>query len=105
MALLDGETESGPKILSDEDALVLSVVQPSVFAMLVERYEAPFLRRAMRILREREAAADAVQETFTKIYLNASHFKRMPGASFRSWGYKILLNTCFTYWQRRKRER
>lgn len=89
--------------LRDEDILRLSGDHPSVFEVLVERYQAPFLRKSMRVLRNREDAEDVVQETFTKIYLNAAKFEPKEGATFSSWGYKILLNTCFTRHQKRKR--
>jgi len=71
--------------------------------VLVERYQAPFLRKAHRVLMSREDAEDAVQEAFTKIYMNAARFEPQEGASFGSWGYKILLNTCYTLYQKRKR--
>ncbi|MBI2120380.1 MAG: RNA polymerase sigma factor [Parcubacteria group bacterium] len=87
----------------DEDLLRLSGDHPSVFEVLVERYQAPFLRKAMRVLRNREDAEDAVQETFTKIYLNAAKFEPKDGATFSSWGYRILLNTCFTRYQKKKK--
>ncbi len=89
--------------LRDEDLLRLAGDHPSVFEVLVERYQAPFLRRACRVLRNREDAEDVVQETFTKIYLNARKFEPQEGATFSSWGYKILINTCFTRHQKRKK--
>lgn len=91
------------KTMRDEDLLRLSGDHPSVFEVLVDRYQAPFLRKAMRVLRNSEDAEDVVQETFTKIYLNARKFAPQEGATFSSWGYKILLNTCFTRHQKRKR--
>jgi len=90
---------------SDEEILARSVRSPAAFAILVDRYQQAFLRRAQRIIRNREEAEDIVQESFTKIYLNAARFKSVPGASFRSWAYKILHNTAFTSYQKvRKRE-
>lgn len=90
---------------SDEELLALSLSQPVLFAQLVSKYEAPFLRKAERILGEREAAEDVVQEAFTKIYLYANRFKKQEGASFSSWGYRILINTALTKYQKRKRDR
>ena len=91
------------KALKDEEILQLSVSRPSVFEVLVERYQAPFLRKAHKILRSREDAEDAVQEAFTKIYLNAGRFQTQERCQLRSWGYKILMNTCFTLYEKRKR--
>ncbi len=89
--------------LRDEELLRLSIESPSVFGVLVERYQAPFLRKAYRVLRNQEDAEDVVQEAFTKIYVNAARFQSQEGATFGSWGYKILLNTCYTFHQKRKR--
>ncbi|HEY5382946.1 MAG TPA: RNA polymerase sigma factor [Candidatus Paceibacterota bacterium] len=89
---------------SDEEVLALSTEHPSLFALLVRKYEEPFLRKAMSIVHEREEAEDIVQEAFTKIYLNASKFKIVEGASFSSWGYRILINTALTHYAKRKRE-
>lgn len=88
---------------SDEELLQLSVAHPSLFALLVRKYEEPFMRKALSIVREREEAEDIVQEAFTKIYLNASKFKKQEGASFSSWGYRILINTALTHYAKRKR--
>ena len=89
---------------SDEDILTASIRHPSLFAILVRRHEEPFLRKARTIVREREASEDIVQEVFTKIYLNAGKFKKQEGASFSSWGYRILINTALTHYAKRKRE-
>ena len=88
---------------SDEEVLALSVSRPSLFALLVRAYEEPFLRKAMGIVRDKEEAEDVVQEAFTKIYLNAKKFKVVEGAKFSSWGYRILINTALTHYQKRKR--
>src|SRR3989344_7520274 len=88
---------------SDEELLGLSVAHPSLFALLVRKYEAPFLRKALSIVRDENDAQDIVQEAFTKIYLNAKKFKVVEGATFSSWGYRILVNTALTHYARRKR--
>jgi RNA polymerase sigma-70 factor, ECF subfamily len=88
---------------SDEHLLGLSLERPSVFAELVLRYESAFVRKAHSILKSREDAEDIVQEAFTKIYLNAHRFEDVHGASFKSWAYKILINTALTQYQRNKR--
>jgi len=89
---------------SDEELLALSITHPDVFEELLKRYQEAFLRKAQAVIGRREDAEDIVQETFTKIYLNASSFKKQEGASFSSWAYKILLNTSFTHYRRKKRD-
>lgn len=102
MGYLDiGEPEGEQR---DEDVLAASLSHPSEFALLVRKYEEPFLRKARSILHEEDAAVDTVQEAFTKIYLNAPRFKAVEGATFSSWGYRILINTALTKYMRRKRE-
>lgn len=90
--------------LSDEEVLVLSLKHPSMFALLVRRYEEPFLRKARAIVHEREEAEDIVQEAFAKIYLNARKFTPQEGASFSSWAYRIVVNTSLTHYMKRKRK-
>ena len=90
--------------LRDEEVLERSIAEPSLFAVLVERYQDAFLRKAESVVRSREEAEDIVQETFTKIYFNARRFKTVEGASFKSWGYKILMNTTFTHYQKLKKK-
>lgn len=102
MLLEDGENLVAN--LRDEEVLERSIALPSLFAVLVERYQDAFLRKAESVVRSREEAEDIVQETFTKIYFNANRFKTVEGASFKSWGYKILMNTTFTHYQKLKKK-
>lgn len=88
----------------DEEILASSIAHPSLFVHLVRRYEAPFLRKARSIVHDENEAEDIVQEAFAKIYLNAKKFKVVEGASFSSWGYRILVNTALTHYMKRKRE-
>jgi len=90
---------------SDEEILALSQKQPYLFGILLDRYQDAFTRKAEAVLRSREDAEDIVQEAFTKIYMNAAKFQVQEGASFKSWGYKILLNTAFTRYQKMKKHR
>ncbi|MDO8590955.1 MAG: RNA polymerase sigma factor, partial [bacterium] len=106
MNLLDATPEN-PSVAtrSDEEILALSVTNPDIFSVLVDRYQEAFLRKANYIIKnDPETASDIVQETFVKIYLNAGKFQVQEGASFKSWGYKILINTCFTKYKKLKGE-
>ena len=89
--------------MEDEEILLASVAHPSLFALLVRKYEEPFLRKAISIVRGQEEAEDVVQEAFTKIYLNAKKFKKVEGAKFSSWAYRIVINTALTHYARAKR--
>lgn len=70
----------------------------------MDRYQTLFLRKATSLLRSRDLAEDAVQETFLRIYKHAQGFAEQEGASFRSWAYRILNNTCLTIIERRSQE-
>ena len=104
--LLD-DHKSGHNLLpskSDEEILERSVTNPRLFEYLVDRYQEAFLRKALYILKDKETAVDAVQDAFVKMYRNAARFTPEPGAGFKSWGYRILVNTCFTAYKKRKNE-
>jgi len=86
--------------LSDEEILKKSQTAPWMFAMLVGRYEKPFLRKTQSIIRDPRDAEEVVQDTFAKIYINADKYEAQVGAKFSSWAYRILMNTAFTRYQK-----
>lgn len=90
--------------LPDEEVLKLSLKDPSQFSFLVDKYQAAFLRKAMTVVRRPEEAEDIVQETFVKIYRYGHKFEKKPGVEFKSWAYKILMNTAFTRYQDLKKK-
>ncbi|HBM45879.1 MAG: ECF subfamily RNA polymerase sigma-24 subunit [Parcubacteria group bacterium GW2011_GWF2_38_76] len=105
MLLSDEDIITNYKEHKDEEVLAISVANPNVFGVLIERYEEAFLRKARSIIGHTDDVNDIVQETFTKIYLNADKFRPMPGASFKSWAYRILLNVTFTWYGKLKKGR
>jgi RNA polymerase sigma-70 factor (ECF subfamily) len=86
--------------LTDETVLARSQAEPWLFAVLLERYEAAFLRKAKSIVWSELDAEEIVQDAFTKIYINAGKFEVREGAKFSSWAYTILINTALTRYQR-----
>lgn len=93
------------KNFSDEEVLAISLISPSAFELLVDRYQSAFLRKAGGILKRKEEAEDTVQEAFIKIYLNAKKFKKeKAGDSFKSWAYKILINCATSRYKKLKKE-
>ncbi|OHA90837.1 MAG: hypothetical protein A2832_00760 [Candidatus Zambryskibacteria bacterium RIFCSPHIGHO2_01_FULL_44_22b] len=91
-------------MLSDAEVLKNSQTSPWMFGILVDRYEEAFIRKGEYVLRSREDAEDAVQDTFLKIYKYASKFSERKNASFQSWAYKILTNTCYTHLSKKMKE-
>jgi RNA polymerase sigma-70 factor (ECF subfamily) len=85
---------------SDEVLLTSSLEDPELFVHIVRRYEDAFLRKVRKVVWAKEDAEDIVQETFTKIYLKGHTFQKIEGASFRSWAYKILMNTACTRYRK-----
>jgi RNA polymerase sigma-70 factor (ECF subfamily) len=90
---------------TDAELLALSLEHPVYFEIIVNKYRDDFLRKITFMLKSKTEAEDVVQDTFVKIYIHAAKFKVQENASFKSWAYKILINTCYTYCQKRKKER
>lgn len=76
-----------------------------VFAVLVDRYEDAFLRKAKSILYSVEDSEEVVQDCFTRIYVYGDRFKPQEGATFASWAYAILTRLAFTRYQKLKKKR
>ena len=89
--------------LKDEDILKRSQREPAFFELLVERYRAPLTRAALRVIKNPEEAEDIVQEAFVKIYKNAHRFQKLDGIEFKSWAYKVAINTAITHYRKIRR--
>lgn len=98
--MLGLSTGDNAKDLSDEEVLARSRIEPWLFGVLLERYQDAFMRKARSIVRNELDAEEVVQDTFTKIYINADKFEVREGAKFSSWAYTILMNTSFTRYQK-----
>src|SRR3990167_6944286 len=85
----------------DEALLLAAQEYPDLFRVLVERYQAPFLRLAMRVLNSKEEAEDTVQDSFLKIYKNSTQLRQTSDSKFKSWAYKIVFNTALTNYRKR----
>ena len=91
--------------LPDAELIARARKEPTLFAVLVRRYEAPLLRRARTILKSPEDAEEAVQDAFTKMYLYADKYRPQEGASFSSWAYTILNRVAYSKYRARGIER
>ena len=98
--LLGFSTANEAKDWDDERVLREAQASPWLFAIIVERYEAPFTRKVRGIIRNPLDAEEVVQDAFTKIYVNADKYEPQSGAKFSSWAYRILMNTAFTRYQK-----
>lgn len=100
---LEEHNASSYEEMKDEEILKASLFEPAVFEVLVEKYHEPLMRAAWRVVRGREEAEDIVQEAFVKMYKSASKFEKLEGIEFKSWAYKITINTAITHYRKLKR--
>ena len=70
------------------------------FRVLVERYQGRAYGLALRVLRDEDAARDAVQDAFLKAYGSLDRFEGR--SSFYTWLYRIVMNLCL---DRKRRDR
>jgi RNA polymerase sigma-70 factor (ECF subfamily) len=89
--------------MRDEDKLVEDVLQGdhSSFELLLQPYRQGLLNMAYRITGDREEAREVCQDTFLKIFKYLKSYKK--GRSFKTWVYKILVNTSYDFLRKRKK--
>lgn len=73
----------------------------AAFDELMRRHEDRVFAICLRILRRREAALDAVQDTFLTVFRKADQFR--GDARFSTWLYRVAVNTCYDHLRRAKR--
>lgn len=71
--------------------------------LLYEKYAPALFGICVRFTGDRDEAADVLQESFVKIFLNLSNFKRK--SSLMSWMRKIVINTAITMYHRNLKHR
>ncbi len=69
------------------------------FADLVERHKDKAMTIAMRMLRNREEAEEAVQDAFVRAFNALGQFENR--SAFSTWLYRILFNVCSTILSKR----
>jgi RNA polymerase sigma-70 factor (ECF subfamily) len=81
---------------TQEDSLVKASQNGDMLAFnrLVLKWEKTVFNIALRMLKEREEAAEATQEIFLRAYRNIDRFRRT--SRFSSWIYRIALNHCIS---------
>jgi len=81
--------------ISDDDIIArLRKGERQVFGLLIERYKDRGFSLALRILRNRMEAEEALQDAFVRAYNGLGGFAGT--ASFGTWFYRILYNVCMT---------
>src|ERR1039458_7241970 len=69
------------------------------YADLVERHKNKAMTLAMRMLRNREEAEEAVQDAFVRAFNALGQFEKR--STFSTWLYRILFNVCSTILSKR----
>jgi RNA polymerase sigma-70 factor (ECF subfamily) len=89
---------------SDEEVIgAIRAGDRNAFRVLVERYQARAYRLALRILRDEDAARDAVQDAFVKAYNNLGKFEQR--SAFFTWLYRLVKNQCLDMLRRDRSDR
>ena len=89
---------------SDEDAIRRAQAgDPDAYRVLVERYQGRAFRLALRVLKDEDAAQDAVQEAFLKAWNALPKFEGR--ARFFTWLYRLVMNQCLDQKRRDKSDR
>ncbi len=73
------------------------------FNELMEAHEDRVFAVSLRMLRDREAALDATQDTFLTVFRKVDRYKAT--AAFSTWLYRVAVNTCYDHLRRQKRKR
>jgi RNA polymerase sigma-70 factor (ECF subfamily) len=71
------------------------------FNDLMEAHEDRVFAICLRMMRNREAALDATQDTFLTVFRKADRYQAK--ASFSTWLYRVAVNTCYDHLRRQKR--
>jgi len=71
------------------------------FEELMRAHEDRVFGICLRMLRDREAALDATQETFITVFRKAATFGGR--SAFSTWLYRVAVNTCYDALRRRQR--
>lgn len=73
------------------------------FESLMAAHEQRVFSICLRMMRNRDAALDATQETFLTVLRKADRYKEQ--AAFSTWLYRVTVNTCYDQLRRAKRRR
>lgn len=72
------------------------------FNELMDAHEGRVFAICLRMLRDREAALDATQDTFLTVFRKVDRYKAT--AAFSTWLYRVTVNTCYDYLRKQKRK-
>jgi len=73
------------------------------FNELLSAHEDRVFAICLRMLRNRDAALDATQDTFLTVFRKVDRYKAR--AAFSTWLYRVTVNTCYDHLRREKRRK
>ncbi|MEM0574877.1 RNA polymerase sigma factor [Flavobacterium polysaccharolyticum] len=73
----------------------------NAFAVLVDQYKDLVFSLSLKMLKNREEAEEAAQDTFVKVFKSLNNFK--GDSKFSTWIYKVTYNTCLDQLKKNKR--
>lgn len=89
--------------LSDEEIIEKTrSLDQEFYAVLMEKYQSKLLRYAINLIKDEDKAADAVQESFIKAFINLRGFDVKK--KFSSWIYRIVHNEAMNIIKKHQRE-
>ena len=90
---------------AEDIALLERYLQGDVTAFdeLMRAHEDRVFGICLRMMRDRNAALDAVQETFVTVFRKADRYQAK--AAFSTWLYRVAVNTCYDQLRKAKRRR
>jgi RNA polymerase sigma-70 factor (ECF subfamily) len=84
-----------------ELAAAIAAGDADAFERFVRKYERPVLSTIYRYVGDRAAAEDVAQDVFLQVWRRAESFQRK--SSFSSWLYRVVVNRCLNFRQKRAR--
>ena len=89
--------------MSDEELITkIRTEDKELYAEIVRRYEVKLLRYANYLINNKDKAADIVQESFIKAFINLNGFNVKK--KFSSWIYRIVHNEAVNSIKKNKKE-
>lgn len=91
-------------MMSADDKELIEAFQAGddfAFVSLYNRYKQPVFAYCLKMLLDRELAADVMQETFLRVYENKERL--MKTGSFKAWLFTIARNQCLNQFRRTNR--
>jgi len=89
--------------LSDEKVVeIVRTDNKEIYAEIIKRYQTKLMRYALYLINDEHQAADVVQDSFIKAYVNLQSFDLKK--KFSSWIYRIVHNEAMNMIKKSKKE-